>query len=328
MTTENSSLMDSTRTALEQGDLMGARRMLRQIVQTDPQNHRAWLWLAGITESPSASMQYVKRAQNIAPDDPTVHKALQWAEKRLQERQQFDNRVVAAPPPQQQSKTEPKAEEPKANGWLKRFGLGLFLVFGLVGIWSIWQIGPPVVIASEPLVFVATLPPSERYSANKSEQTIATIRTPTHAKSESIWETVQRRTPVQASIPPISHFSENRWIDVNLTTQTLVAYENDVAIYTTLVSSGLYNTPTVTGQFRIYIRYDSQDMSGYHLGYDYYLEDVPFVQYFHKDFALHGAYWHNNFGTPMSHGCVNLSPSDSQWLYNFADIGTLVNVHY
>jgi lipoprotein-anchoring transpeptidase ErfK/SrfK len=68
-------------------------------------------------------------------------------------------------------------------------------------------------------------------------------------------------------------------------------------------------------------------MDGSRLGYDYYLENVPFVQYFYEDYALHGTYWHSNFGTPMSHGCVNLSNTDSEWLYNFADYGTVVNVH-
>lgn len=90
----------------------------------------------------------------------------------------------------------------------------------------------------------------------------------------------------------------------------------------------MYQYPTVTGQFRIYYRLPEQDMNGYLLGYDYYVEDVPYVQYFYEDYALHGAYWHNNFGIPMSHGCVNLSPIDAQWLYNFTDVGTLVNVHY
>ncbi|MDX1412775.1 MAG: L,D-transpeptidase family protein [Candidatus Promineifilaceae bacterium] len=118
-----------------------------------------------------------------------------------------------------------------------------------------------------------------------------------------------------------------RWIDVNLNTQTLVAYEGDVPVFNSLISSGLWNTPTVTGQFRTWMKYESQDMNGYLLGYDYYLEDVPYVMYFFKDFAIHGAYWHNNFGTPMSHGCVNMHPADAGWLFNWAPVGTTVNIH-
>ena len=62
-------------------------------------------------------------------------------------------------------------------------------------------------------------------------------------------------------------------------------------------------------------------------GPGYFLPGVPFTMYFYKGYGLHGTYWHNNFGTPMSHGCVNLTIPDSEWLYGFASIGTLVNVH-
>jgi lipoprotein-anchoring transpeptidase ErfK/SrfK len=99
-------------------------------------------------------------------------------------------------------------------------------------------------------------------------------------------------------------------------------------VFRTAVSSGLPRTPTVTGQFRIYLRLELQDMDGYRLGFNYYTPNVPYVMYFHGNYALHGAYWHNNFGQPMSHGCVNMSVPDSRWLYNFAGIGTLVYVHY
>ena len=69
-------------------------------------------------------------------------------------------------------------------------------------------------------------------------------------------------------------------------------------------------------------------MNGRRLGYDYYLKDVPYVQYFYQDYALHGTFWHSNFGTRMSHGCVNLPTSAAEWLYNWAEYGTLVNIHY
>jgi lipoprotein-anchoring transpeptidase ErfK/SrfK len=119
-----------------------------------------------------------------------------------------------------------------------------------------------------------------------------------------------------------------RWINVNLSTQTLVAYEGDVPVFETLVSSGLPQWPTVTGQYRTYAKYESQTMNGYLLGYDYYLPDVPYVMYFYNDYAIHGTYWHNNFGTPMSHGCVNVSTPDAGWLFAWAPVGTVVNVTY
>ena len=115
-----------------------------------------------------------------------------------------------------------------------------------------------------------------------------------------------------------------RWIDVNLSQQRTYAYEGDTLVNSFVVSTGTWQTPTVTGKFKIWIKVRSQAMSGP----GYYLPDVPFVMYFYKDYGLHGTYWHNNFGTPMSHGCVNLTIPDSEWLYNFASVGTVVNVHY
>lgn len=118
-----------------------------------------------------------------------------------------------------------------------------------------------------------------------------------------------------------------RWIDVNLSEQRLVAFEGLIPVFETLVSTGTARHPTVTGQFRIWLRFRAQDMNGYRLGYDYYLRNVPYVQYFYEDYSLHGTFWHNNFGQPMSHGCVNLSTPDAEWLYSWAGYGTLVNIH-
>jgi lipoprotein-anchoring transpeptidase ErfK/SrfK len=114
---------------------------------------------------------------------------------------------------------------------------------------------------------------------------------------------------------------------VDLSEQTLYAYEGDALIFQTLISSGLPGHPTVTGQFRIWLRFESQTMDGRRLGYDYYLEDVPYVMYFFEDYALHGTYWHNNFGRPMSHGCVNMRTEDAEWVFSWATLGTVVNVH-
>lgn len=132
----------------------------------------------------------------------------------------------------------------------------------------------------------------------------------------------------QPSGRPFGVGANEHWIDVNLSTQTLTAYEGNMAVFSTLISSGLPAYPTVTGQFRIWLRYESQTMDGSRLGYDYYLTGVPYVMYFYQDYALHGTYWHSNFGYPMSHGCVNMETGDAQWVYNFTTIGTVVNVHY
>ena len=114
------------------------------------------------------------------------------------------------------------------------------------------------------------------------------------------------------------------WIDVNLTNQMAYAYEGNTVVNSFLVSTGTWQHPTVTGQYHVYVKYRYTDMSGP----GYYLPNVPFTMYFYQGYALHGTYWHSNFGTPMSHGCVNFSIPDSEWIYNFSTVGTLVNVHY
>ncbi len=130
--------------------------------------------------------------------------------------------------------------------------------------------------------------------------------------------------PPTAAIPPAGGDPSARWIDIDLSAQTVTAYEGNTPVRYFVVSTGLPNTPTVTGQFRIYVRYDSQTMSGP----GYYLPGVQWVQYFYQGYALHGTYWHNNFGRPMSHGCVNMTNADALWMYEWASYGTLVNVHY
>ena len=117
---------------------------------------------------------------------------------------------------------------------------------------------------------------------------------------------------------------DGRWIDVNLSEQQIYAYEGNVVVNSFIVSTGLPGTPTVTGEYRIYIKVPIQDMSGP----GYYLPDVPWVMYFYDEYGFHGTYWHNNFGTPMSRGCVNLRIEDAEWLYNWASVGTRISVHY
>jgi len=114
------------------------------------------------------------------------------------------------------------------------------------------------------------------------------------------------------------------WIDVDLSQQRVYAYAGDTIINSFLVSTGTWQTPTVTGKYKIWIKLRYTDMAGP----GYYLPDVPYTMYFYKGYGIHGTYWHNNFGTPMSHGCVNLTIPDAEWLYNFSAVGTVVNVHY
>lgn len=121
------------------------------------------------------------------------------------------------------------------------------------------------------------------------------------------------------------HDSEKR-IEVDLTNQMVYAYEGDIRVMEFLISSGKWGR-TPTGEFTIQYKVRSQTMKGgsKELGTYYYLPNVQFVQFFGnseipwwRGFSFHGTYWHENFGTPMSHGCINMRNEDAQKLYEWA----------
>jgi lipoprotein-anchoring transpeptidase ErfK/SrfK len=118
-----------------------------------------------------------------------------------------------------------------------------------------------------------------------------------------------------------------KWIDVSIKQQLLVAYEGKRPVYATLISSGRggMSDPedthaTVRGTFMIHAKHVSATMDGEDTNEDAFdLRDVPYIQYFYKGYALHGAYWHDDFGKVRSHGCVNLAPADAAWLFDWTE---------
>lgn len=118
-------------------------------------------------------------------------------------------------------------------------------------------------------------------------------------------------------------------IEVDLTRQRLYAYERNAKVFDFVISSGKPWWPTPTGTFYPWIKLKSTRMRGgsVRLGTYYDLPNVPFVIYFYKGYALHGTYWHNNFGTPMSHGCVNLQTADMAKLYFWAEMSTPITIY-
>lgn len=127
--------------------------------------------------------------------------------------------------------------------------------------------------------------------------------------------------------PPGWAVQGEKWIDVNITKQTLVLYEGTKPVYATLVSTGEagledpeHTTATRRGIFRIHTKHVSTTMASDELGEEFELRDVPYVQYFDKQgYALHGAYWHDRFGVPKSHGCINLAPEDARRIFHWTE---------
>jgi L,D-transpeptidase-like protein len=139
----------------------------------------------------------------------------------------------------------------------------------------------------------------------------------------------------------------DKWIDVSILRQTLVAYEGTEPVFATLVSTGQdgiarasKSRATIQGTFLVHSKHLTITMNGDEQGEEFDLRDVPFVQYFSEGYALHAAYWHDDFGRPRSHGCVNLAPHDAAWLFGWtgpevpdgwhaalSTTGTLVHIH-
>jgi lipoprotein-anchoring transpeptidase ErfK/SrfK len=128
---------------------------------------------------------------------------------------------------------------------------------------------------------------------------------------------------VDVNPPPQEIEPGDKWIEVDLFEQTIAAYEGERMVYATLISSGRTATATPPGLYKLWAKIregkmsnpDTQDGSPTW----YYIEDVPWSLYFHGGYSIHAAFWHNAFGFQRSHGCVNLSPQDAEWFFNWAD---------
>ena len=145
---------------------------------------------------------------------------------------------------------------------------------------------------------------------------------------EGWWMKATEGTWTEPAAPPANLAPGEKWIDVNLTRKTLVAYEGDRPVFAALVSPGKRSKnkqkdhPTVQGTFRIREKHIATTMDGDGTAagdLPYSIEDVPYVAYFEGSYALHGAFWHSDFGRERSHGCVNLSPLDAKWVFVWSE---------
>jgi lipoprotein-anchoring transpeptidase ErfK/SrfK len=159
-----------------------------------------------------------------------------------------------------------------------------------------------------------------------------------------------RTIPKQRTLPPWAR-KGTRWIDISIINQSLTLWEGDRPVYATLVSTGRdglgepgKTLSTPTGQFRVYQKHVTTTMDSDVADHEFELRDVPWVMYFKGGYAIHGAYWHDDFGRSRSHGCVNLAPIDARYVFFWAspsvpehwhgayageplEGGTLINIH-
>jgi lipoprotein-anchoring transpeptidase ErfK/SrfK len=146
------------------------------------------------------------------------------------------------------------------------------------------------------------------------------------------WVNSMKARAVTLDLTPPGGVEGDRWIAIDVYTfgQTLTVYDNGQLQFATLIASGYEPYYTRPGVFQIYEKKPLETMQG---SFEsdrsdfYYLQDVPWTMYFDEARALHATYWHTLFGYTQSHGCVNLSPGDAQWLYNWAEVGDYVYVY-
>lgn len=338
--------------AARAGDYGEARRWFRAAVDADRDNITALLWLAWLAPSRRERLTLLSRVLVLEPENERAQAAIRWARGRPSTMEYtagdpasgeggIDDGQPSAKLPAdvpllpgradllRNTLHSPQAKENARSGIAaqrarKLLGpLGLLLIIAT----SLLMIGVALMAWHSPSAVLAWMLPT---ATPIPTSTLTPSPTPTAALLNAVTSTPAPSPTAPPALPPLpqptslptpatephpASASGEKWIDVDLTQQRLTAYQGDTPVYEAIVSTGLPNTPTVVGQFRIYWKLSATDMSGP----SYYLRDVPFTMYFHGGYALHGTYWHSNFGQPMSHGCVNLRTEDAEWLFNWAD---------
>lgn len=332
MTPAEGYLLAESKAALRRGDRALARKLAHQVVAHHPDALEGWLILGGLS-SPKASLAYLEIASDLAPEDPRVIAALAWARGRaaraIPEMDQEATREIRRKSPRPSVQVPPPIlVETHRPVWLWTLAALVLLAALMLGVdmrparfgGSVNQAAP---LHAEGFVKPSLTPTLTFTPTFTSTPTQTPTSTPTNTPTSTPTSTptaTPTNTP-QPVIPPGTG-SSNRWIDIVISEQRLYAYEGDTVVRSFLVSTGKPNTPTVLGTYAVWIKLRYTDMSGP----GYYLRDVPYTMYFYKGYGIHGTYWHSNFGTPMSHGCVNMVTEEAGWLYNWSHVGIVVNV--
>ncbi len=336
--------------ALRKGDRKTARQIAHQVIVKDPTNKDAWLILAALSP-PDTAVKYLQRVLEIDPQNLTAKKGLAWYSAQ---------NIQPSPSTPISSRQQPfqvKRKQIILPWFLVLLGIitvGLTLLQNIPSLaFPAIQPAATLILHENPLIDRASLTPTPTHTATSTPsptqtatpaptitftltatQSAPTPTSPTKAASKSATKKKNQQSnhstnnnKPKNNFPPISPpkgiDKNEHWIEVDLSAQRSYAYIGTSRVKSFLVSTGTWLHPTVTGVFKVYVKYRYANMSGP----GYFLPDVPYVMYFYHDYGLHGTYWHHNFGVPMSHGCVNYSIPDAAWLFDFTNIGTIVYIH-
>lgn len=365
MTMGASEELKAARIALRRGQRKLARKYALRAVAQDPNSAEPWLVLAA-SDSPEAAVRHLQRALEIDPTNPFAQKGLAWLlslKTKPDQAPLVETQPIRVPKPLPARKPQRKPSAfPIWSIVLIALTclIGILMPLPLFALLSSNHVAaaqfplPEIFLASETPTptpsetatvtptFTPTLTPTPIPTETPTPTSSPTVTpqptatdTPTREpsptakskKKKKKQNTAQNQQTLKnegyAAALPKGVGENDAWIEVDLSSQTSYAYIGRTLVRSFVVSTGTWRHPTVTGVYRIYVKYRSANMSGP----DYFLPNVPYVMYFYKGYGLHGTYWHNNFGVPMSHGCVNYTITDAAWLFDFASVGTVVYIH-
>jgi len=345
-------LVRDGRAAARSGRRAEARRLFESVLRLDPCNEEAILWWAGLARDPRTVLTALVRVLEINPYNQRARAGIRTVRRQLAARSAASDSAQAQHKEQRPALQEngirgPQEHEEEGEGPRQRSVSGKPIAFG--HRLNVFFGGLALFIMALSCVLVAVLLPNApravwaAFNPTDTPTVTATATsTPTPTATETATATATSTptptltptytpspTPTPAptlafAVPPIASApTEGKWIDLDLSDQRLVAYVGTVPVYAIRVSTGVSRFPTIKGQFRIYRKLTSTTMAGP----GYHLPGVPWTMYYDRSFAIHGTYWHNNFGQPMSHGCVNLPTPDAKWLFDWTPEGTLVVIH-
>ncbi|MFN2185232.1 MAG: L,D-transpeptidase family protein [Anaerolineae bacterium] len=322
-------LMERGIQAARAGNKTRAQRYFAAVLESDPAHTEALLARAAVLADPREAMAHLARVLELDPGNERARRALRSVRRRAgnlppyRSPQRPSQSASRAPVPGPLvAVAEPKPASSWSKGWLI---LGaLFLLLLLVGV-AIWTDAPRAVVAAllptdtptPTPTFTPTPTPTPTYTPTPTP-TPTNTPTPTPTPTPTFTP-----TPTPTRVPEDKSQS-GKWIEIDLSDQRLYAHEGQTTVLRAVVSTGTRYHPTVVGRFRIYAKYRATRMTG--PGYN--LPNVPWTMYFYGSYGIHGTYWHSNFGTPMSHGCVNMKTAEAKWLYQWAPKGTLVVIHH
>lgn len=328
-------MLEKAKSALKAGDKNAAREWALKALKGLPENEEIYLILAAVS-TPKESMTYLTKVLELNPQNKKARAGLRWAiekgkeeeSQKKQGRAQEDTtklktraKQTSSGKPEKLKKKEKKHSSPWA------IILFIFLVIGGLA-WFAWY-GMPILYNSH----TALKDPRPQGVVVKPTLTPTVTPTPTFTPTP-----IPTSTPVPTATVDktyVSYFAHSWdipeqvsgtnafWVEVDLSEQMVYTYRGDTFLASFLVSTGTSSHPTIKGTYKIYAMYPTYTM----IGPGYHLPDVPYSMFFYKGYSLHGTYWHSNFGTPMSHGCVNMRTEDAAWVYQNASIGTYVFVH-